>query len=185
MEIDPTITFDHMYDDSPQSVDDGPVDMEIDPTITFDHMYDDSPQCVDDGPVPICNSAALLIQKCWRLYRCAGVPAAIELDAPSLSSFDDDAVIDAESNNEDEPEYTTIVGGKYAGDECIVLAYLPHMVRIKLVSGRITVIRRQSLGLEKIASPIALRRSPRLSAIAARKVRRSARLAGKHSAAAA
>ena len=59
---------------------------------------------------------------------------------------------------------TTITGGVYAGDECIVLNYLTHMVRVKMVgSGQITTIRRRSLGLEKeVASTV--RRSPRLAA---------------------
>ena len=58
----------------------------------------------------------------------------------------------------------TITGGVYAGDECIVLDYLTHMVRVKMVgSGQITTIRRRSLGLEKeVASTV--RRSPRLAA---------------------
>jgi hypothetical protein len=59
---------------------------------------------------------------------------------------------------------TTITGGKYAGNECIVLDYLTQMVRVKMVgSGQITTIRRRSLGLEKeVASTV--RRSPRLAA---------------------
>ena len=59
---------------------------------------------------------------------------------------------------------TTIIGGKYAGNECIVLDYLTQMVRVKMVgSGQITTIRRRSLGLEKeVASTV--RRSPRLAA---------------------
>ena len=80
---------------------------------------------------------------------------------------DDDGVLEDEASDLSDIGSTTsctITGGVYAGDECIVLDYLTHMVRVKMVgSGQITTIRRRSLGLEKeVASTV--RRSPRLAA---------------------
>ena len=80
------------------------------------------------------------------------------------NDHDDDDVLEDEAADLSDIGSTTITGGVYAGDECIVLDYLTHMVRVKMVgSDQITTIRRRSLGLEKeVASTV--RRSPRLAA---------------------
>ena len=78
---------------------------------------------------------------------------------------DDGGVLEDEASDlSDNIGSITITGDKYAGQECIVLDYLTHMVRVKMVgSGQITTIRRRRLGLEKeVASTV--RRSPRLAA---------------------
>ena len=63
---------------------------------------------------------------------------------------------------------TTISGGKYAGQKCIILKHLARRVRVQLLdSGRVTCISRGSLGLdeEKTAWHAQPRRSPRIQAM--------------------
>lgn len=67
-----------------------------------------------------------------------------------------------------EQSTTTIIGGKYAGQKCIILKHLARRVRVQLLdSGRVTCISRGSLRLdeEKTVWHAQPRRSPRIQAM--------------------
>ena len=73
-----------------------------------------------------------------------------------------------EAKKEEEAVPSTIIGGKYAGKNCIILEYLPHKVRVQIVgSSLITCISRRSLGLDekKTVWHTQPRRSPRIRAM--------------------